>query len=508
MPTLKANIGGTWVPIGYAPPSLFTSTQPGIVPASGGGTVNFLRADGTWGQPTAAIAWPQTAQLSDQHASALTVNPSSHATSERAALTLGSWAVGQDFDANGTKDFYVYSAVNGLAAVRINAAETNITLRADSTYIVNKAGTDLIHLDSGGGIGGIYFTQGQSGWYMTDTEYLRAINAKTIYTAGTVRGDVGFQFYNGGWVFKKTDDPDCGIYYWGADDIGFACQGQERIRASGGTLYMTGPMFCSNEVYGGINCWIRARGTTGFLFHDYGGGWYMDEGSTVRVYNSKNIKTLSGQIISSKWAGSAFWDQAFFADATASMAGMGWHPGGVAGTIRMQQNSDTFHFQNTDASGYYRCAAREWAIASSERYKQDMVPLTDALPAMPSLPVATMVRALRPVWFRTDEYQQMAEVPPKPDDVQDWRPDPETFTVHVCRVEMCGHTPDDPCAWRTNWQRGQLGFIAEEVERVLPQLVRLDAEMQPQLLDLGSLVGLAYAMLQELDTRLTALEAA
>lgn len=33
------------------PPSLFTSTQKGLVPASGGGTTNFLRADATFAAP-------------------------------------------------------------------------------------------------------------------------------------------------------------------------------------------------------------------------------------------------------------------------------------------------------------------------------------------------------------------------------------------------------------------------------------------------------------------------
>jgi hypothetical protein len=32
-------------------PNLFTSTTPGVVAPSGGGTVNFLRADGTWVVP-------------------------------------------------------------------------------------------------------------------------------------------------------------------------------------------------------------------------------------------------------------------------------------------------------------------------------------------------------------------------------------------------------------------------------------------------------------------------
>lgn len=45
----KAGVGGTlaasWVPT-------FDSANDGIVPASGGGTTNFLRADGTWAAPS------------------------------------------------------------------------------------------------------------------------------------------------------------------------------------------------------------------------------------------------------------------------------------------------------------------------------------------------------------------------------------------------------------------------------------------------------------------------
>lgn len=39
--------------------NLFTSTLKGLVPASGGGTANFLRADGTWAAPSAVAGLPQ-----------------------------------------------------------------------------------------------------------------------------------------------------------------------------------------------------------------------------------------------------------------------------------------------------------------------------------------------------------------------------------------------------------------------------------------------------------------
>ena len=37
---------------GWPVPAVFTSTDDGLAPASGGGTTNFLRADGTWAAPS------------------------------------------------------------------------------------------------------------------------------------------------------------------------------------------------------------------------------------------------------------------------------------------------------------------------------------------------------------------------------------------------------------------------------------------------------------------------
>ena len=42
---------GVYIPSAFTSLPLFTSTSPGLAPASGGGTVNFLRADGTYADP-------------------------------------------------------------------------------------------------------------------------------------------------------------------------------------------------------------------------------------------------------------------------------------------------------------------------------------------------------------------------------------------------------------------------------------------------------------------------
>ena len=180
----------------------------------------------------------------------------------------------------------------------------------------------------------------------------------------------------------------------------------------------------------------------------------------------------------------------------------------------MATSDARFHFNNQDSGGYLNIIVLSITQTSTLAGKQEVVPLLHALPEMPMHPVATMVRSWRPIWYRSREDITMTEIPQPPegwDRDEAWRPPHDTWGIHVCRAEgpgNCGHTPDDPCHWRRNWQRGMIGFAAEEVEQVLPALTSLDKNLKPDGVNLGSLIGLAYAMLQELDTRLNALEAA
>jgi hypothetical protein len=69
----------------------------------------------------------------DQWEAAIALQPSTHATSERAGIVLDAWYVGQDFAGNGTKDFFIYTGQNGGRVVRIDAWGTLIS----DTYAIN-----------------------------------------------------------------------------------------------------------------------------------------------------------------------------------------------------------------------------------------------------------------------------------------------------------------------------------------------------------------------------------
>ena len=66
-------IAGAWVEsVDYAP--LFTAAVKGLVPASGGGTTNYLRADGTFAAPGggSGVAWREFCLLADSAGVAMT----------------------------------------------------------------------------------------------------------------------------------------------------------------------------------------------------------------------------------------------------------------------------------------------------------------------------------------------------------------------------------------------------------------------------------------------------
>ena len=371
------------------------------------------------------------------------------------------------------------AAIHGLATYYHLTSPSLAYYDANTHYFRSSAGGDYVWINAGGGAA-INFPSGQQiGW---DGEFrFKASNVMTFQTNS-------FQVLNSagnGWKFRS--DSNNAFEVWG-------------------TTTHHGVCYNDSGVYCGSGEYFRVRGNATGIY-------WQDVGSGITSNSAYDVATYSNQSFTAKRvAGAWYHEQTVNANPGSTMAGVGFHGGGTAGSIRFQTNMNRFYFNNEAASGFYDLFANAYTLSSTERGKQDMVSLVEALPVMPSLPVATMVRALRPVWYRQREDLAMMSLPPRPLDLPDteaWNPT-DTF-LHVCYDEgpgNCGHTPDDPCSRRVNWLRGHLGFIAEEVEQVLPHLTQLGVDMQPDSVNLGSLIGLAYAMLQELDTRLTVLEAA
>jgi hypothetical protein len=128
---------GTW-----ATPPVFTDVDPGYTPASGGGTANFLRADGTWVAPPSGVVTSVfgrigavTAATGDYNFNQLSGNIAvSQMNSRNSANTFtywrgdGVWVVPSNFT----------DALSGYAPA--SGGGTSNYLRADGTWAVPPGG--------------------------------------------------------------------------------------------------------------------------------------------------------------------------------------------------------------------------------------------------------------------------------------------------------------------------------------------------------------------------------
>lgn len=80
----------------------------------------------------------------DSAAAQIYIYPSEHATSRRATITLDNWQLGQDLDANGVKDWYLFDAGTGATRIRISAS---------GAFYLNPASGDLYLGNSSASIG-------------------------------------------------------------------------------------------------------------------------------------------------------------------------------------------------------------------------------------------------------------------------------------------------------------------------------------------------------------------
>jgi hypothetical protein len=131
-----------------------------------------------------------------------------------------------------------------------------------------------------------------------------------------------------------------------------------------------------------------------------------------------------------------------------------------------------------------------------------------------------MVRNLRPVKFRRTKHHRLSadiqnhnerrgraldrlNTIRRSKGLEDYHTDE---TVHQCGRD-CEGSPESPCKLYRDWEKGEVGFIAEEVVNVVPDAVSTDDNEQPLTIDPMTLIATCVKALQEIDTRLTSLEA-
>jgi hypothetical protein len=199
-----------------------------------------------------------------------------------------------------------------------------------------------------------------------------------------------------------------------------------------------------------------------------------------------------------KVAGGSWGDSCFLANPGNTMAGYAWHPGGVAGQIRMQVNNGKYHMNNSDAGWYYNIIASGFEVASSVEFKRGVIDLAVDRPI-------DVVRRLRPRWFQTptDLDEPMAIYN------EDGMMIETRSMIHDCDLSPhCSGTSEHPCQRVRTFEQGRVGFIAEELAESFPVIAAHDNDGRVIGYDLSGLVALLVGAIHNLNDRIETLEAA
>jgi len=144
-------------------PNVFTSVLPGIVPASGGGTANFLRADGTWATPPGGGGGSGTVTSVGLTSSASTITVSGIPNPITAAGTFNidlplSGVTANTYGSASTVGVFavnsrgiVTSASN--APISITPAQAGLGNVTNSLQVINNGGSPSIRQGTGAPVG-------------------------------------------------------------------------------------------------------------------------------------------------------------------------------------------------------------------------------------------------------------------------------------------------------------------------------------------------------------------
>lgn len=428
-----------------------------------GGVVASLSSAGTFTFATAAVTTVNATTVNATTVAA-TSSVSAPSISSSGTLTVNSSTV-DHIKSLGAGAGYYFESRSGAAS------GYSVWYRsATTTYLYNSTtGTNLLSIDNSG--------------YLRPSSAIRlqGTNALNFETYG---GDIWMQdttwirfnksFYNG--ANTIANDGHLSIGYSGTTD------GTYRARVNGN--------FLANYIYS--NGGITARG---------------------QLSTQRNGGTGGGNPTTSNWNDASLLIEAHYTNGGATTASLSFHPGAVAPQFRVGYGDGTIYVRDSGGSGASGMSGAFWST-SSQRYKQDINewPARSLSSAVPS--AVDTVRRLRPVSYRMSDdalkdvpvTKRRADALSRLNKYLEGKGLPEYKLMHECSTETCGHTADSPCPRVVNHNRGEMGFIAEEIEEVLPEAVLLNSDFAPEALRVDAIVAVTVAALKELVDRVELLE--
>ena len=392
----------------------------------------------------------------------------------------------------------------------------------------------------------VFMHDGSSAWGI----YNDVNNEWMVY--GTLNGGVELKYNNTTRLWTDNEGGrTTGRHYTDGSNYAYSYYGHSNIAGTGNAIHTPNGIYSTstNWLYGTIltngnnigatsqyigtiyaNNWFRSSGSTGMYNESYGGGWFMQDTTWVRVYNNKWVYTNGGALRVYKTGTTTVWSDGPLQSQSNGYNGWGHQcASSNTHTGQLRPASGTWYVRNYNDGSYWTLAA-VIANQSSRRMKQDIEPwglakpLSSAVNATYDTTATDLIKQLRPVSYRFKKHERL----PRDMDTErrqtaldrlntiKIRSGEEQYAgedaIHLCGRD-CDGTPETPCFMYQNWERGTIGFIAEEVGEVIPEATEMNLKPDaPYQGEKGAIDGLALTAvltkaLQEVEARLAALEA-
>lgn len=275
--------------------------------------------------------------------------------------------------------------------------------------------------------------------------------------------------------------------------------------------------------------WFRSTGVSGWYSQTYGGGIFMQDTTWVRVYNGKDFYSNGGRIAAYVTTTSNDWEVNPIQARGANDIGVSIRSYDSDTHTLQLRSSDGICYLRSHNDGSYKTLAAIMSSQSSRTIKQDV--RTWGSPSSAGSMVdptysndgVEVVRRLRPVTYRFKKQDAL------PRDLETERRSKALDRLNSLRssrgldafysdevIHLCGRdcewSEEDPCPPMLNWQRGTIGFIAEEVGEVIPQATDIDLRKRSAThgqntgIDPLAISAVLVKAVQELDQRISNLE--
>ena len=268
---------------------VFTSALKGLAPASGGGSTNFLRADGTWAAPvgttysagtgltltgtTFSLTNPVATNLGGLGASMTAAGAGEipYSTSTTAYGHLAAGTSGQVLQSTGAGAPTWANTSSFSSWTKATTASTS-AIKTDNQYVTGNVGIG----DFSGGNPASLFTVGTGNLFQVNSSGQIPTIGGQSPTNGAIRlsSNMLLNSVAGSAVIVNFDNGTTGTTQSfrvgdgaGVDDAFY--------------VYADGQTFAKN--------WFRSLGNTGWLNQAYGGGWYMNEATSIKSYGDKDV---------------------------------------------------------------------------------------------------------------------------------------------------------------------------------------------------------------------------